>query len=159
MEVLLVPISKHSPRSELVPESGTNQQLVTDEPVKFEDNLWKFETLGELLTILEESIECTSNEWKHQNQKMSTCNRLDLKSLGSCRTMPRNFPGTGWYHFMCVLLISNQSCARLWYLQPSSLNRSFITLDNLWTGNRQQVTDEPADVQDFRKTTHHFRGI
>ena len=29
-----------------------------------------------------------------QNRKMSTCNRLDLESLGSWPTMPKNFPGT-----------------------------------------------------------------
>ena len=38
---------------------------------------------GILPIILEESIEeYTSNEWK-PNRKMSTCNRLDLQTLGS----------------------------------------------------------------------------
>ena len=50
----------------------------------------------EMYRFLEESIEYTSNEWKHENRKMSTCNRLDLESsLGSWPTiMPKNFPGT-----------------------------------------------------------------
>ena len=32
-------------------------------------------------------------KWMKRNQKMSTCNRLDLESLGSWLTMPKNFPG------------------------------------------------------------------
>ena len=31
---------------------------------------------------------------KKKNWKMSTCNQLDLESLGSWPTMPKNFPGT-----------------------------------------------------------------
>ena len=48
------------------------------------NNWLKFlETWGQLRIVLEESIEYTSNEWKH-NQEMSTCNhRLDLEPLGS----------------------------------------------------------------------------
>ena len=51
--------------------------------VSLQMNQLKFETSGELSIILEESLEeyTTSVEWKH-NRKMSTCNRLDLKSLG-----------------------------------------------------------------------------
>ena len=45
-------------------------------------NRLKFKTAGELLIVLEEFIEQASNELK-QNQRMSTCNRLDLESLGS----------------------------------------------------------------------------
>jgi hypothetical protein len=33
-------------------------------------------------------------KWRKKNKKMSTCNRLDLESLGSWPTMPKNFPGT-----------------------------------------------------------------
>ena len=36
---------------------GENQQLVTDEPVKFEKYRLKFKTAGKLPIILEESIE------------------------------------------------------------------------------------------------------
>ena len=42
----------------------------------------KFETSGELPILLEESIEHTQDALK-QNRKMSTCNWLDLESLGS----------------------------------------------------------------------------
>ena len=44
------------------------------------NNWLKLETLGEGPTILEVSIEYTSNEQK-QNWKMSTCNRLDSGTL------------------------------------------------------------------------------
>ena len=69
---------------------------------------WVWETTGWVQDFkiftdhLEESIEeYTSNEWKHQNRKMSTCNQLDFESLGSCPPtlhMPINFPGTEWYN-------------------------------------------------------------
>ena len=35
-------------------------------------------------------------KWIKHNWKMSTCNRLDLESLGSWPTMPKNFPGIGY---------------------------------------------------------------
>ena len=82
------------------------------------NNRLKLETSGELLIILEESIqEYTSNEWKQNQKMMSTCNRLDLESLGSWLTMPQNLPGNGmWcsilksstlvkYHFGCQIFL------------------------------------------------------
>ena len=55
----------------------------------------RFETSGELPTILEESIEYASIEWK-QKWKMSTCNRLNLESLGSWPTLyAQKLPGHG----------------------------------------------------------------
>ena len=33
-------------------------------------------------------------KWTKQNRKTSTRNRLDLETLGSWPTMPKNFPGT-----------------------------------------------------------------
>ena len=69
---------------------------------------WVWETTGWVQDFkiftdhLEESIEeYTSNEWKHQTRKMSTCNQLDFESLGSCPPtlhMPINFLGTEWYN-------------------------------------------------------------
>ena len=56
------------------------------------NNRLKLETSTNLPIILEESIEeYTFNKWK-QNRMMSTCNQLDLESLGSWHTMPKNFP-------------------------------------------------------------------
>ena len=61
------------------------------------NNRLKLETSGELPIILEESIaEYTPTEWKQNWKIMSTCNWLDLESLGSWPTMPKNFLGTAW---------------------------------------------------------------
>ena len=66
------------------------------------NNQLTLETSRELSIVLEESIdEYTSNEWK-QNRKMSTCNRLDLESLGSWPTMSKNFLGIGFQGLTCV---------------------------------------------------------
>jgi hypothetical protein len=64
---------------------GENIPLVTYEPVEsFISNQLKFRTLEKIPIILKESMkEYTSNERKQQNRKISTCNRLDLESLGS----------------------------------------------------------------------------
>ena len=55
----------------------------------------KLKTAGKLPIILEESIEYTSILIK-ENQRMSTCNRLDLQTLGSQQVMPKNLPDH-WY--------------------------------------------------------------
>ena len=49
----------------------------------------KFKTLGELPTVLEESI-------IKQNRKISTCNRLCLETLGSWSIMLKNVPAV-WF--------------------------------------------------------------
>ena len=80
-------------------------------------NRLKFKTSGYLPIILEESIKYTSNEWK-QNRKMSTCNQLDLESLGSCPTMPKNFPSTGphvCHKVNCVVLVLTCSVWGCWW--------------------------------------------
>ena len=62
------------------------------------NNRWKFETSGELPIALEESIEYTSNEWKQQTWKISTCNRpvgfriFTRISTGYALKLPRH-----WY--------------------------------------------------------------
>ena len=78
------------------PLLGKNRRLDTDEPVEFEKYLVEVHRDFRRITDrFGESIEYTSNEWKHQNRKISTCKRLDLESLGSWLTMPKNFRGTG----------------------------------------------------------------
>ena len=57
----------------------------------------KFTSSRNLPIILEDYIKHTSNEWK-KNRKMSTCIQLDLESLGSWPTIPKNFMGTGNEH-------------------------------------------------------------
>ena len=52
------------------------------------NNLLKLETSEELEANLEEFTEYTPNEW-NQNQRMSTCNRGDLETLGYyAQTLP-----------------------------------------------------------------------
>ena len=75
-------------------------------------NRLKLETsAGELPIIWEVSIEeYSSNEWKLQNRKMSTRNRLDLEPFGILTDfyMPKNFRGTGTdYPNQCLLLFRN----------------------------------------------------
>ena len=90
------------------------------------NNQLKLETSGELPNILEESIEeNTSNEWK-QNRKMSTCNRLDLESLGSWPIVPKNFLG-------------------------SILNRStYLVLGKVFFWAPDRLTDEEHDAHQWK---------
>ena len=60
--------------------NGENQPLVTDEPVEFEKQLVEVSILQE--NILEKSRKYIPNLIK-TNRKMSTCNELDLETLGS----------------------------------------------------------------------------
>jgi hypothetical protein len=63
--------------------------------LSFRNNQLKLETSRELPFILEESIEeYTSTEESSKTGRCLTCNRLDLESLGSSLTMPKNFLGT-----------------------------------------------------------------
>ena len=57
-----------------------NRWFVTDEPVEFEKYPVEVQEFREFTHHFEESMEYTSNECA--NRKMSTCNRLDLESLG-----------------------------------------------------------------------------
>ena len=66
--------------------SGENWQLVIDEPVEVQD--------FKRITDRFRGIYKIYLKWIKLNWKMSTCNRLDLESLGSWPTMPKNFPGT-----------------------------------------------------------------
>jgi hypothetical protein len=56
------------------------------------NNWLNFKTSGKLLTILEEIYGIYPNSMK-KNWKMSTCNRLNLETLGSWLIMPKNLPG------------------------------------------------------------------
>ena len=65
---------------------GKNPWLVAYEPVEVQD----FKKVTEHLRIISRIY----IKWIKQNQKMWTCNRLDLESLESWPTMPKNFPDT-----------------------------------------------------------------
>ena len=61
------------------------------------NNRLKFKTSRELPIILEESIEYTSKERKHQNWKMSTCKPVGFtitRILTNYNNSKSNFPGT-----------------------------------------------------------------
>ena len=73
--------------SELGPMSGKNQQLVTDEPVEFE-KLWRVE-VGDFRRVSDHlrGIYGIYIKWIKKIRKMSTCNQLNLESLGSWPTI------------------------------------------------------------------------
>ena len=75
--------------------NGENRPLVTDEPVQLRNSRLKFKTSGKLPIISEESVEYTSH-YQSALRKITTCNRLDLETLGSRLLMPKNLPGH-WY--------------------------------------------------------------
>jgi hypothetical protein len=55
------------------------------------NNRLKFKAAGKLPIILEEFIRIYPNLIK-ENWRMSTCNRLELPTLGSQPIMPKNLP-------------------------------------------------------------------
>jgi hypothetical protein len=61
------------------------------------NNRLKFKIAGKLAIILEEFIEYTPNLIK-ENRRMSTCNRLDVQTLGSLPIMLKNLPD----HCFCL---------------------------------------------------------
>ena len=62
------------------------------------NNRLKFKTAGKLPIILEESIEYTQNSVKG-NRRMSTCNRLDLQTLGISTDYAKKSP-EHWFKFV-----------------------------------------------------------
>ena len=67
----------HSLQTQLDTMIRENRQLVTNEPVEFENNQLMFKTAGKLPIILEEFCRRYPNLIK-EDRIMSTCNRLDL---------------------------------------------------------------------------------
>ena len=73
--------------------SGKNRRLVADEPVEVQDFSKFTDHFGGIYRIY--------LKWIKQKWKMSTCNRLDLESLGSWPTLyVQKLPGHWWW---CVL--------------------------------------------------------
>ena len=79
--------------------NGENPQLVSYEPVEFEKPV-----------VVQDFTKFTEQfrgvyRWYlkliKKNRKMSTCNRLDLGTLGCRPVMPKNLPGH-WYTYMCM---------------------------------------------------------
>ena len=95
-------ISKHKCREVLILNwlmFGKNRQLVTDEQVQFEKQPVEVRDFRRIIDHFRGFYRIK------QNWKMSTCNRLDLKSLGSSPKMPKNYPGTGTDIKKCEILI------------------------------------------------------
>ena len=64
--------------------TGENRQLVTNEPVEVQDCRIITDHFRGICRIYLNLIK--------ENQRMSTCNRLDLQTLGSQSVMPKNLP-------------------------------------------------------------------
>ena len=67
------------------------QQLITDEPVEFEKEPVEVEDCRKITDQFRGIYRMYPNLIK-ENQRMSTCNRLDLQILGSQPVMPKNLP-------------------------------------------------------------------
>ena len=63
--------------------SGKNRWLVTDEPVEFEIKPFEVGDFRRITDHFRGIYRRIYSKGMKQNQKMSTCNRLDLESLGS----------------------------------------------------------------------------
>jgi hypothetical protein len=68
-----------------------NWQLVTDEPVEFEKLPVEVQDCRKITDHFKGIYKIYPNLMK-ENQRMSTCNRLDLQTLGSQPVMPKNLP-------------------------------------------------------------------
>ena len=66
-------------------------QLVTDEPVEFEKQPVRVQDFRKITDLFRGIYRIYSNLIK-ENRRMSTCNRLDLETLGSQPVMPKNLP-------------------------------------------------------------------
>ena len=83
------------PSSDLGTMIRENRQLVTDEPVEFETQTQtqpvEVQDCRKIADHLRGIYRILSNLIK-ENRRMSTYNRLDLQTLGSQPTMPKNLP-------------------------------------------------------------------
>ena len=72
--------------------NAENPQLVTDEIIEFEKWPVEVQDFRKITNNWEEFREYNSN-WKRKTEWMSTCNRLDLETLGSRPIMSKSLPG------------------------------------------------------------------
>ena len=70
---------------------GENRQLVTNEPVEFEEYPVEVQDCKKITDHFRGIYRIYPNLIK-ENRRMSTCNRLDLQALGSQPVMPENLP-------------------------------------------------------------------
>ena len=81
------------PSGGLAAEKGAREsrQLVTNEPVEFEKYLVKVQDCRRITGHFRGIYRIYPNLIQ-ENRRMSTCNRLDLQTLGSQPLMPKNLP-------------------------------------------------------------------
>ena len=70
---------------------GENRQLVTDESVEFEKLPVEVQDCRKITDHFREIYRIYPNQIKG-NRRMSTCNRLNSKTLGYRLVMPKNIP-------------------------------------------------------------------
>ena len=70
---------------------GENRQLVTDEPVEFEKLPVEVKDCRKITDCVRGIYRIYPNLIK-ENRRLSTCNRLNLQTLGSQPVMPNNLP-------------------------------------------------------------------
>jgi hypothetical protein len=70
---------------------GQNRQLVTNEPVEVEKYPVEVQDCRKITHHFRGIDSIYPNSMK-ENRRMSTCNRLDLHTLGSQPIMPKNLP-------------------------------------------------------------------
>jgi hypothetical protein len=70
---------------------GENRQLVTNAPVEFEKQPVEIQDCRKINDHFRGIYRIYPNLIKG-NRRMSTCNRLDLQTLGSPPIMPKNLP-------------------------------------------------------------------
>jgi hypothetical protein len=70
---------------------GENRQLVTNEPVEFEKYPVEVQDCRKVTDCFRGIYRIHPNSIK-ENQRMSTCNRLDLQTLVSQPIVPKNLP-------------------------------------------------------------------
>ena len=122
---------------------GENQRLVTDELVEFENKLVE---VREFMRITDHyrGIYIIYFKCINQNRKiMSTCNRLDLDTLRSWPTMPKNFPGTVWNHPVVLSIPLAFSASRT--LQFISFH--FISMAKVYQTATKQAVSSPVLTQ------------
>ena len=71
--------------------TGENWQIVTNEPVEFEKQPVEVQDIRKITDHSRGIYKIYSNMIK-ETRRISTCNRLDLQTLGSQPVMPKNLP-------------------------------------------------------------------
>ena len=77
--------------------NGENRPPITDERVEFGKHLVEVQDFTKTTDLLR-GIQRQYLKSLKKNRKMSTCNRLDLETLGSQPIMPKNLPRTSVGH-------------------------------------------------------------